>query len=107
MIEELEIRLEAIARGEVFDDEPTKKKENPSLDHKVKTINRDKSKSPGRAVVTQQVVTTRTRTKSPGRVGPPSGGDRGRSPARPSVSGPPNERKGGPSKSPARASASN
>ena len=105
MIEELEIRLEAIARGEVFDDEP-KRKENPSLDHKIKAINRDKSKSPGRVVVSQQVVTTKTRTKSPGRAGPPSGGDRGRSPARSSASGPPNERKG-PSKSPARPSASN
>ena len=107
MIEELEIRLEAIAGGEVFDeDDPKKKKENPSLDHKIKTINRDKSKSPGRAVVSQQVVTTRTRTKSLGRAGPPSGGDRGRSPARPSASGPPNERKA-PSKSPARPSVSN
>ena len=104
MIEELEIRLEAIARGEVFDDEPKEKKENPSLDHKIKTINR--GKSPGRTVVTQQVVTTKTRTKSPGRVATLSSGDRGRSPARPSASGPPNIHRGK-SKSPGRPSVSN
>ena len=106
MIEELEIRLEAIARGETFDDEPQEKKENSSLDHKIKNLNRDKSKSPGRTIVKQQVVTTKTRTKSPGRVAGPSGGDRGRSPARPSVSGPPNDNRGK-SKSPGRPSVSN
>ena len=104
MIEELEIRLAAIARGEVFDDEPKKNKENPSLDHKIKSINRDKSKSPGRTVVTRQVVTTRT--KSPGRGAATSGGDRGRSPARTSVSGPVSENRGN-SKNSGRPSLSN